>query len=152
MGGDGTFSYSSTQLGDFRLTTQKKTAQRTFAGLAPGTYNVSEAPTQGWDLTNAICSNGSNPASITVGRGENVTCNFTNVKRGSITVVKTSAGGDGTFSFTSTTLGGVNAATAGGFSLTTVGGTTQRTFADLVAGTYDLAESTPAGWQLTSAT
>ncbi|MCB0150638.1 MAG: right-handed parallel beta-helix repeat-containing protein, partial [Caldilineaceae bacterium] len=152
VGGDGTFSYSSTQLGDFRLTTQKKTAQRTFAGLAPGTYNVSEAPTQGWDLTNAICSNGSNPASITVGRGENVTCNFTNVKRGSITVVKTSAGGDGTFSFTSTTLGGVNAATAGGFSLTTVGGTTQRTFADLVAGTYDLAESTPAGWQLTGAT
>ncbi|MCB0069200.1 MAG: right-handed parallel beta-helix repeat-containing protein, partial [Caldilineaceae bacterium] len=144
VGGDGTFSYSSTQLGDFRLTTQKKTAQRTFAGLAPGTYNVSEAPTQGWDLTNAICSNGSNPASITVGRGENVTCSFTNVKRGSITVVKTSAGGDAAFPFTSTALGG--------FSLTTVGGTAQRTFDNLLAGTYDLAESTPAGWAQTGAT
>ncbi|MCO5212612.1 MAG: hypothetical protein M9936_23185 [Caldilinea sp.] len=144
VGGDGTFSYSSPQLGDFRLTTQKKTAQRTFAGLAPGTYNVSEAPTQGWDLTNAICSNGSNPASITVGAGEAVTCSFTNVKRGSITVVKTSAGGDAAFPFTSTALGG--------FSLTTVGGTAQRTFDNLLAGTYDLAESTPAGWAQTGAT
>jgi|GEM_PF-3415049 len=151
-GGDGVFSYFSPQLGPFRLTTQKKTAQRTFIGAAPGVYNVSETPTQGWDLTNATCSNGSNPASITVAPGEDVTCTFTNVKRGSITVIKNSAGGDDTFPFTSATLGGINAAAAGGFSLTTVGGTAQRTFANLVAGTYDLAESTPAGWQLTSAT
>ncbi len=137
-GGDGTFSYSSPQLGPFRLTTQKKTAQRTFAGLNPGAYNVSETPTRGWDLTNAICSNGSNPASITVGRGEQVICSFTNVQRGSITVVKNSAGGDGVFPFTSTALGS--------FALVTVGGTTQRAFDNLVAGTYDLSESVPAGW------
>src|SRR5690606_5845391 len=43
------------------------------------------------------------------------------------------------------------AATAGGFSLTTVGGTAQRTFDNLVPGTYDLAENVPAGWAQTGA-
>lgn len=144
QGGEGTFSYSSPQLGNFRLTTQKKEADRLFTGVAPGIYSVSEAPTKGWDLTNAICSNGSNPGRITVALGENVTCSFTNVKRGSITVVKTSVGGDATFGFTSAALGG--------FDLATVGGTAQRTFDYLVAGTYDLSESALAGWAQTGAT
>jgi predicted outer membrane repeat protein len=143
-GGDGTFSYSSPQLGPFRLTTQKKTAQRTFAGVAPGVYSVSEAPTRGWDLTAVSCSDGSNPASINVAPGEDVTCNFTNVQRGSLTVVKNSTGGDATFPFVSTTLGA--------FDVTTVGGTAQRAFANLVTGTYDLSENVPAGWVQSGAT
>ena len=143
-GGDGVFSFSSPQLGNFRLTTQKKTAQRTFTDLLPGTYSASEVPTKGWDLTNASCSDGSNPASINLAPGEQVTCNFRNVKRGALTVVKNSTGGDALFPFASQTLGG--------FDLTTVGGTAQRVFSNLVAGTYDLSENTPAGWTQTGAT
>ena len=49
-------------------------------------------------------------------------------------------GGDGPFAFTSQALGG--------FVLTTTNGTAQRTFGSIVPGTYDLAETVPAGWRL----
>lgn len=62
---------------------------------------------------------------------------------GKIIVVKNTAGGDGTFNFTSSRLGS--------FSLTTAGGTASRTFSNLAAGTYAVAETVPAGWDLTGA-
>ena len=43
--------------------------------------------------------------SVVVGSGESVTCTFTNVKRGSLTVVKKATGGDATFPFVSQALG-----------------------------------------------
>ena len=92
VGGDGTFDFTSHGLGSFSLTTAGGTAQQSFTNLAPGTYAVSETVPAGWDLTGATCSDGSNPASIDLAPGENVTCTFENTKRGSLTVVKTHGG------------------------------------------------------------
>ena len=72
----------------------------------------------GWDLTGATCTDGSNPGSINLAPGEDVICTFQNTKRGSLTVVKNTVGGDGVFTYTSQTLGG--------FALTTTGGTAQQ--------------------------
>ncbi len=64
------------------------------------------------------------------------------VPAGSITIVKSTIGGDDTFSFTS-------ASSIGDFDVTTVGNTGQKLFSDLLPGTYDLTETVPAGWSLT---
>ena len=85
-----------------------------------GQYSVSEMATKGWDLTGATCSEAAARRAIGLDPGETVTCTFTNTKRGSLTVVKNAAGGDGTFPFASQALGA--------FNLTTVNGTAQRLF------------------------
>ncbi len=47
--------------------------------LIPGTYSVSEINIPaGWNLTSAICSDGSDPSEIGLGVAETVTCTFTN--------------------------------------------------------------------------
>jgi plastocyanin len=145
IGGDNSFSFSSLTLvpQTFDLTTAGGTAQRAFANLLPGTYDVSETVPAGWNLTSATCSDGSNPASINLAAGENVTCTFQNTKQDSIIVIKRAVGGDDTFPFVSQSLGN--------FSLTTVNGEVQRTFDNLTPGNYDLSETAPAGWTLTSA-
>ncbi|KAB2922409.1 MAG: IPTL-CTERM sorting domain-containing protein [Candidatus Contendobacter sp.] len=147
-GGDGSFAFTSTipSATSFTLATAGNTAQRAFPNLAPGTYSVSETVPAGWDLTSATCSDGSNPASINLAAGENVTCTFANRQRGSLTVVKNTTGGDGSFAFTST----IPSATT--FTLATVGNTAQRAFPNLAPGTYSVSETVPAGWDLTSAT
>jgi hypothetical protein len=69
---------------------------------------------------------------------------------GSLTVKKVTEGGSGTFSFTSDTLD------PNSFDLTTTaageGGSDSTTYSDLFAGTYDVAETVPSNWNLTSAT
>ena len=122
--------------------------QRTFDNLEPGTYSVSEADPTPW-TSSASCSDGSSPGSIDLSAGETVTCTFVNTteptpppKPGTIIVQKqTNPDGDPTdfdFSFGES-----------GFSLSD---DEQRTFGELSAGTYSVAESTPEGWTLTSAT
>ena len=56
--------------------------------LVPGNYSVAETVPTGWDLTSATCSDGSDPAAIALGAGENVTCTFNNEARGNIVIVK----------------------------------------------------------------
>ena len=63
-----------------------------------------------------------------------------------IVVMKDTIGGDGNFEFTSSTL------SPSPFYLNTSGGTASIDFIELVPGTYDVAETVPAGWDLTSAT
>jgi hypothetical protein len=146
FGGDGTFDFTSNTLGDFNLTTAGNTALTTFSGLDPAsTYDVAETVPVGWELNSATCDNGETVDNIDLEPGETVTCTFENEKSGSIVIVKNTLGGDGTFDFTSGTLGS--------FYLTTAGGTTSTTFSDLdVDFTYDVSETVPAGWDLTSAT
>ena len=143
-GGDGAFSFISQALGNFVLTTTNGTAQRTFTPLAPGVYDVSETALNGWRLDSATCSDGSNPASVNLAAGENVTCIFKNAKQDSIIVVKRAVGGDATFDFVSQSLGN--------FTLTTVNGQAQRSFDNLADGVYDLSETVPAGWTLSIVT
>lgn len=68
--------------------------------LVPGTYSVAEAVPAGWDLTSAICSDGSAVDSIGLSAGETVTCTFTNTKRGSIIVEKQTSPDGATDDFT----------------------------------------------------
>ena len=134
---------------------------QTFNNVLFGTgYTVVEdVVPSGWDFDNVDCS-----ASIGVTpsiSGATVTfdiddeadvleCTYTNRARGTIIVEKITSDGTGSFDFTSSTL------TPSPFTLTTTaagaGGKDSRTFSDLSPGTYDVAETVPAGWNLVSAT
>ncbi len=57
---------------------------RTFTGLSSGTYSVVESAVAGWDQTSATCSDGSPVNAINLSADEDVTCTFTNTKRGQL--------------------------------------------------------------------
>lgn len=116
---------------------------KVFSNLTAGTYSFAETPVAGWDLSSAVCSDGSLVTNVQLAAGENVTCIFTNTKRGSIKIVKNTVGGNGTFAFTGT---------VGVTSLTTVNNTASQTVQNLTPGNYNIAETVPAGWDLTSST
>ena len=151
-GGDGSFDFTTSTLpgGNFSIDTSGNTGQQAFTNLVNGTYDVSETVPTGWDLDTATCDDASDPSAIDLAPGEDVTCTFANVQQGSITVVKNTVGGDDTFGFTSTALGG--------FSIATSGNTGSQDFDNLSAssyqstGTYDVAETVPTGWDLDTAT
>ena len=57
--------------------------------VRPGTFAAAQgALPAGWDLTSAVCSDGSAPGSVVLDPGETVTCTFTNTKRGRVVIVK----------------------------------------------------------------
>jgi LPXTG-motif cell wall-anchored protein len=142
VGGDGTFNFTG-NVGVTSLSTSGGTASQSANNLVPGSYNIAETVPTGWDLTSATCDDGSTPSAISLSAGEDVTCTFTNTKRGSIVIVKNTLGGDGTFNFTSD---------FGVSQLTTSGGTASQTTNNLVPGAYSIAETVPDGWDLSSAT
>jgi uncharacterized repeat protein (TIGR01451 family) len=112
--------------------------------LDPGTYSVSETVPVNWNLTSAVCSDGSAPGAISLQAGEVVTCVFTNtLERGRIIVEKqTLPNGDPqVFSFDASY-------DANGFDLTDG---QQNTSGLLLPGTYSVSENVPAGWDLESA-
>lgn len=113
----------------------------------------------GWDFVSVNCSasTGVTPSIV----GATVTfaidadtdvldCTYTNRARGSIIVEKITNDGTGAFSFTSSTL------SPSPFILTTTAagaaGKDSETFTDLSPGTYDVAETVPANWNLVSST
>jgi len=101
----------------------------------------------GWDLTGASCSDGSSPAAIALGPGEDVTCTYTYVKRGNIRVdVTTLPSGDAqSFSFT---LSGGPDAVSQPFALTDLA--VPYDSGAIRSGSYAVAPgATPAGWDLT---
>ena len=170
VGGDATFAYTSTSgigsLGNAFtiMTTAESGTTGDITGLSAGTYDVTETDPQsnpgGWDFTNLECVDPSGgtvtdgrTATIDLAAGETVTCTYTNTKRGSITVVKTTQGGDGTFSFTGT--GPNNFDFGGGFDVTTSGNTSNPdnnvVFDNLELGAYSLTETAQDGWDLDSA-
>ena len=70
----------------------KNGGSRTFADLVPRAgYSVAETTPSGWDST-GVCSDGSPVSNIDVAPGETVTCTFTNRKRGSVRLRKTTNG------------------------------------------------------------
>jgi len=115
--------------------------------IPPGTYSVAETVPDGWDLTSAVCSDGSPVNAISLQVGENVTCTFSNTQRGSITVIKDAVPDDAQdFAFTTTGDG------LSGFSLDddadgTLPNTT--TFSNLAPGAYTVTEAVVDGWDLT---
>ncbi len=111
--------------------------------IGPGTFSVSEVVPNGWALTSATCSDGSPVGAIVLSRNEHVTCTFTNTKNGRIVVEKqTLPNGDSqVFPF-------ATSYDANGFSLSDG---QQNDSGDLDPGTYSVAETVPAGWDLESA-
>ena len=133
---------------------------KTFNNVLFGTgLTVSEdAPPSGWTLQGVNCSASTGVTPSVVGAtvtfaidnaNDVLDCTYTNQARGSIIVEKITDDGTGTFQFTSGTL------TPASFALTTTAagaaGKDSDTFADLSPGTYDVAETVPAGWNLVSA-
>jgi hypothetical protein len=113
----------------------------------------------GWDFVNVDCSASTgvdpsiNGALVTFDLNDSedvLDCTYTNRARGTITVIKQTADGNGAFDFTSTTL------SPAAFTLTTTApgqaGQDSRLFDDLAPGTYDVDETVPANWNLDSAT
>jgi hypothetical protein len=81
---------------------------------------------------------------ITVASGGAADCTFTNTRRGSLTIVKNTVGGDGSFAFTG----------AKDFQIQTASGTGQNAtaFASVAPGNYTVTETVPTGWSLTALT
>jgi hypothetical protein len=139
-GSSQSFTFTPSYGGTFSLTDGQSSDSGPLE--AGKTYSVSQSAVPGWDTT-ASCDQGATPSSIALAANTTVTCTFRNVQRGSIVINKTAAGGDGTFSFTSQTLGN--------FSIATTGGAGSRPFNDLVPGTFAVAETVLTGWDLASA-
>ena len=124
--------------------------------LSPGTYTTGETIPTGWDLTDISCSTGgstttvtpvaaggSNSATYNVVLDSNISCTFTNTKRGTIIIKKiTDPPNTGTFTFTTTS----DASTYNGFNLN---GGQSNTQSNLLAGTYTAKEGMQLGWILT---
>jgi hypothetical protein len=108
--------------------------------LLPGAYSVTEGAVAGWDLTSLTCNDangttspGTRRADINLDPGENVTCTFTNTKRGTIIVEKQTNpnGAPGNFTFTGTAAG-------------TIADNGMITVTNLVPGTYTSTEADPS--------
>ena len=115
--------------------------QVTSPPLEPGTYSVEQDVPAGWETQSATCDDGSDPSAIGVDPGETVTCTFSAVKLGSVTVAtKTAPEGSGQV-FT------VDPSWGKPFDL---GGGKTRESGLLSPGTYSLEASAPRGWDVTA--
>jgi fimbrial isopeptide formation D2 family protein len=128
------------------------------SNLKPGTYTSTEAdPGSDWDLGAIVCNDtnssgnvATRTATFQLDPGETVTCTFTNVQRGTITIIKNAVPDDPQdFSFTQTI------DESGGFLLDddadgTLSNT--KTFEHVVAGDYSVTEAGVGGWDLTDLT
>jgi uncharacterized repeat protein (TIGR01451 family) len=134
--------------------------QQSSVGLPPGSYDVSELATAGWQLTDLVCSDegdevgasttslGDATASYDLQAGEVVTCVFTNTKEGSIEVRKVTDPADSpeTFTFSSDVDGLFSQGSD------ELGNGDSRKQGGLLPGTYTVNEVTELGWDLTDLT
>ena len=176
VGGAGSFSFTSTGglpapadgSGNFSITTSTANTpvSATFNNATAGNYTVSETIPNGWDLTGRECaltttgsgtstfpaSGTTQPANITLGAGDTVTCTYTDTKKASLVIQKVSQGGVGAFAFTST--GGLPSPAdgSGNFSITTstAGTAVAATFNNVTPGSFTVNETVPSGWSLTT--
>src|SRR5437867_835144 len=127
----------------------------TFSALAAGTYTVSESVDPGFVFDLAGCTPGSPPGTspsvtVTVTAGGTSSCSFANCTQGTVTVIKDTVGGNGTFTFTT----GGNGLPAT-FTISTTGsvttGTGGATFT-VAPGTFTVSELVPADFTLTGLT
>ncbi|HET9339807.1 MAG TPA: IPTL-CTERM sorting domain-containing protein [Casimicrobiaceae bacterium] len=167
------FTFNTSGFASSFEVTPPGTPEQTFANLAAGSYSVAELVPAGWTLAGLECSitlagsntttfaytgapsgdtgvfqPGDTTAAITLGAGDDVRCVFSDVQNGSITIVKQSSGGNGTFAFD--TNGSPGSAEV---ILDTVAGTAQAAaFASAPPGTYAISELVASNWRLTSIT
>ncbi len=108
--------------------------------VVAGRYTTTETAASGWDLEDISCDDNNSygtaqTAVFNIEAGETVTCQFNNVKRAGLTIVKQTAGNDATFCFNLSP-----ADVDGYFCITTSGGTGETTLTDLAPGSYSVVE------------
>jgi hypothetical protein len=157
IGAAGTFDFSTTALDAEPVIGLASGATSAPQALPAGDYAFSENAVSGWDLTAIRCddeqserpSSGDVPSStatFSIEPGESVTCTFTNTKRATLVVVKSTDPVTDSQDFAFTTSGpGLT-----GFSLDTDGADqalpASRSF-EVVPGAYSISETLPvAGW------
>ncbi len=154
---DFSFTASGTGVSNFILDDDDNATlsnTKTFTSLVAGSYVFTEAVVSGWDFKDIVCNEGASvqktgaSVTVTLGAGQNVTCTFTNLKRGSITVNKvTDPAADPTqFPVTATGTGSI----AG--SATRNVTTTTPVVYDVAQGAYAISENVPTGWAQTGNT
>lgn len=129
---------------------------KTFSGLLPGNYTVTESTASGWDLTALACVSDNqslnvgsgNTASLTLSAGQSITCTFTNTKKGHLIVHKITDPADDTTEFSVTASG--NGVITGDAARTI--STVLDADYEVVPGTYKVAETPVAGWDETGNT
>jgi acyl-CoA thioesterase len=151
------------------------TNDRTYANQPAGTYVIAETALGGWDLGDLVCTDSrsdqgttasgdqGSTATVELDNGETVTCTFTNVERGEVRIVK-DAVPDSAQDFAFTTTSSTSTPLPASFQLDDDGSTddsdapgtaadddqltNDRTYGDLLAGTYTVTESATDGWTL----
>jgi hypothetical protein len=161
---DFAFTTSGTGLSNFSLDDDADNTlsnTKSFTGLTPGgSRTVTETAVSGFDLTNIACTGatsstvqigsdadfdaGDNSVSVGLAPGENVSCTFTNTKRGSIIIEKQTDpdGATGSFGFTHNVGSNSDPTVTTPFSLSDGG---QQTFLKVKPSTsgYTVTESDP---------
>ena len=113
------------------------------AGFNAGTYTVSETSQTGY--TSVISGDCASSGSITLAVGDVKACTITNDDVApQLKIVKKTVGGDGAFNFT------VKGPTLATKTITTSSGTGDTGFFAINAGTYNVTETVPLGWRLTT--
>ena len=147
-----------------------------FTGFQLGDKYVTESAETGYILTNIVCTAngasyligtgqgaafddnataefdaGDNTVKVVVAAGSTPTCTFTNTKLGTITIVKNTVGGDGTFGFTHNVGTASDPDVASPFNISTAALTGSQVFSNVVPATYTVTETTlPQFWTFTS--
>jgi hypothetical protein len=115
--------------------------------VTAGTYNVSEAPVSGWDMTKTTCSG------IEVVAGQLASCTITNTQRGHLVVTKhTDPASDDSTNFPVTASGSAPSgapAITGDASRVLKGNNSSTDYEVAGGGTYSVEETVPAGWDQT---
>jgi hypothetical protein len=171
IGGDGAFPFTGTGPGvltTFTITTSgaEHTGSQPFAGLSAGTYTIAETVPTGWDLApppidctvtggsnTTITPNGLNGVTIALGTTgaatDAVSCEFVDIKRGSITIAKSASPQDPQlFTFTTASLASTTSLPPS-FQIADSGAPpNSQTFDALVPTIYTVTEAAVPGWRL----
>lgn len=171
VGAGGAFDFSTTgglAPSTFTLNPNPPTTDsRTFANVAPGAYSVTELGLAGFRLADITCADlaggatgSTNTINIATGSlsldlvaGADYQCTFSNIANADVAVVKSTVGGDGTFTYTTANTGNVADPT---LSITTTGGSGADAFDvpfDAVTNSRDITiteDPLAAGWVLTA--
>ncbi len=153
VGDNATFPFTSTIPGkaNFNVVTSGGSGTTGAFTIPAGTqYDVTESLPLGWNLTGLSCTGttatiAGAKATFTAATDANIICTYTNTRQtATVTINKSTTGGNGTFPFTSTIPGKAN------FNLVTSGGSATTGSFTVNTGTYDITESVPGGWSLTN--
>ncbi len=157
VGGNGAFEFtiSGTASSEHSVRTTDGSGSTDPIEMRAGTYSVTETSQTGWDINSASCTDGSSSYSgnavtgIQIPLGADVSCTFTNTKRGSITVAKTvlTPGKEATTTDTHPFTVRLNGETTKDVSTNS-----NATFDNLLPGTYTITEDTDVNYDAVSAT